>query len=511
MPDEKKLTVMTSKKNLSRRQFINSAALTSLAFTIVPRHVLGGPGYTAPSDKLNIAYIGCGTQGIREMCELIVRPDIQITSVCDPNKFSTDYIDWSPHGIRNGIRQVLQNPQWGEHLKGIPGGRDVGKELVDTYYSKVRNSSNYKGCTSYADFRELLEKEKDIDAVKVMTPDHLHAYISIAAMKKGKHVVIHKPIANRMYEARLTIDTARQTGVSTHLLAWSKRSDMELVNQWIKGGAIGRLREIHNWSNRPVWPQWTTAPTDTPPIPEGFNWDLWLGVVPDRPYHPNYTHNVFRGWYDFGGGSIADMGHYSLWPLFLTLGIHTAPLTAEACGTTTCTIDNQVCRGVRNDVAFPYSCTVRFTFPKQDTLPAFDLYWYDGGMRPPTPDELGDKPMPREGMLFVGDKGKIIAGFRCENPRLLADDKMKKHLKGAEPPAGTIEWGEEYWIDAFKNNKQSPGSFLYAGPVTETILLGGVALRAGKKLYYDSAQMKITNDESANKYFYREYRKGWEL
>jgi len=500
---------MTSKKNLSRRQFINSAALTSLAFTIVPRHVLGGPGYTAPSDKLNIAYIGCGTQGIREMCELIEHEDIQIVSVCDPNKYSTDYIDWSPHGIRNGIRHVLQDPQWGEHIKGIPGGRDVGQELVNTYYSKVKNLPRYNGCTSYADFRELLEKEKDIDAVKVMTPDHLHAYISIAAMKKGKHVVIHKPIANRMYEARLTIDTARKTGVSTHLLAWSKRSDMERVNQWIKAGEIGTLREIHNWSNRPVWPQWTSIPTDTPPIPEGFDWDLWLGVVPDRPYHPNYTHNVFRGWYDFGGGSMADMGHYSLWPLFLTLGINTAPLSAEACGTTTCTIENQVCRGVRNDVAFPYSCMVRFRFPKQETLPAFDLYWYDGGMKPPTPDELADKPLPREGMLFVGDKGKIIAGFRCENPRLLPDSKMKKYLENEKPPL--VELGELYWINAFKNNQPSPGSFLNAGPVTETILLGGVALRTGKKLLYDSAQMKITNDESANKYFYREYRKGWEL
>ena len=150
-----------------------------------------------------------------------------------------------------------------------------------------------------------------------MTPDHLHGYISIAAMKKGKHVVIHKPIANRMHEATTTIETAKKTGVSTHLLAWSKRSGNDLAKKWISEGLIGNLREIHNWSNRPVWPQWTSNPKDTPPVPPGFDWDLWLGVVPDRPYHPNYTHNVFRGWYDFGGGSIADMGHYSLWPLFL--------------------------------------------------------------------------------------------------------------------------------------------------------------------------------------------------
>jgi hypothetical protein len=502
---------MKSNRNINRREFIGSAAAASVAFTIIPRHVMGGPGFIAPSDKINLAYIGCGTQGLREMCELIVNPELQIVSVCDPNKMSTNYVDWSPNGIRDGIRKVLNDPTWGEKLKGIPGGRDIGQELVDKYYSKVTNVKNYKGCTSYADFRELLEKEKGIDAVKIMTPDHLHGYISIAAMKKGKHVVIHKPIANRMYEARLTIETARKTGVSTHLLAWSKLSGNVLVKKWINEGQIGTLREIHNWSNRPVWPQWTSNPTDTPPVPDGFDWPLWLGVVPDRPYHPNYTHNVFRGWYDFGGGSIADMGHYSLWPLFLTLGINTPAYSAEAWGTTTCAIDNQVCHGVQNNVAFPYSCIIRFKFHKQETLPPFDLFWYDGGMRPDTPEELGDGSLGREGMMFVGDKGKIIADFRTENPRLLPESKMKSYLNGQQPPKEENESGEKYWINAFKTKTQSPGSFLNAGAVTETILLGGVALRARTKVEYDSQNMKITNNEDANKYLYREYRKGWEL
>lgn len=501
---------MKTKHSISRRQFIDTTAKASLAFTIVPRHVLGGRGFIAPSDKLNIAYIGCGTQGLREMCDLLARPELQIVSVCDPNKMSTNYIDWSPNGIRNGIREVLNDPAWGSSYQGIPGGRDVGQELVEKFYSKQQHS-NFKGCSSYADFRELLEKEKDIDAVKIMTPDHLHGYIAIAAMKKGKHVVIHKPLANRMYEARLVIDTARQTGVSTHLLAWSKRPGAEQVKQWIAAGHIGQLREIHNWSNRPVWPQWTANPTDTPPVPDGFDWDLWLGPVPDRPYHPNYTHNVFRGWYDFGAGSIADMGHYSLWPLFLTLGINTAPYSAEAWGTTTSAIDNHVSHGVQNDVAFPYSCIVRFKFPQQTTLPPFELFWYDGGMRPNTPDELGNGSLEREGMMFVGDKGKIIAGFRCEHPRLLPDSKMQSVMQGQPMKKEEADRNDQYWIDAFKNKTQSPGSFLLAGPVTETILLGGVALRAKKRLEYNSRDMKITNDEAANKYFHREYRKGWEL
>ncbi len=218
---------MKSKKNMNRREFIGTAAAATAAFTVVPRHVLGGPGYVAPSDKINLAYIGCGTQGLREMVELLPNPNLQIVTVCDPNKFTTNYVDWSLEGIRNSIREVLEDKEWGKNLDGIPGGRDVGQEVVDKYYSLKQPSGTFKGCTSYADFRELLEKEKGIDAVKVMTPDHLHGTISIAAMKKGKHVVIHKPIANRVYEARLTIETARKTGVVTHLLAYSKRTGNE--------------------------------------------------------------------------------------------------------------------------------------------------------------------------------------------------------------------------------------------------------------------------------------------
>lgn len=502
---------MKTKGSINRREFIGTAAAASLAFTIVPRHTIGGVGFVAPSDKVNLAYIGCGTQGLREMCDLITNPALQIVSVCDPNKLSTDYVDWSPNGIRNSIREVLGDASWGEKFDGIPGGRDIGKELVEKYYGKAKNSGKYKGCNAYVDFRELLEKETGIDGVKIMTPDHLHGYISVAAMKKGKHVVIHKPLANRMHEARLVIETAKNTGVSTHLLAWSKRSGNEQVRKWISEGRIGTLREIHNWSNRPVWPQWTSNPTGTPPVPDGFNWDLWLGPVPHRPYHPNYTHNVFRGWYDFGGGSIADMGHYSLWPLFLSLGINTPPLSAEAYGTTTCAIDDHVSHGVKNDVAFPYSCIVRFKFPRQETLPAFELLWYDGGMKPSTPDELGDGILPREGMMFVGDEGKILAGFRCEKPVLLPESKMQAATGSATPPDEVVERGEDYWIDAFRNKTQSPGSFLLAGPVSETILLGGVALRSGKKVRYDTASMKITNDEDANKYLHREYREGWEM
>jgi hypothetical protein len=502
---------MTNSKKINRREFLGSAAAASLAFTVVPRQVLGGPGYVAPSDKITLGYIGCGTQGLREMASLIANPALQIVAVCDPNKFTTDYVDWSLNDVRNGIRRALGDNSWGEAIKGIPGGRDIGQEFVQKYYGKSKDSGTYKGCASYEDFRELLEKEKDLNAIKIMTPDHLHATVAIASMKKGKHVVTHKPIANRMYEARLTIDTAKKTGMSSHLLAWSKRPDNESIKKMISAGDIGTLREIHNWSNRPMWPQWQSNPTDTPAVPKDFNWALWLGPVPDRPYHPNYTHAVFRGWYDFGAGSIADMGHYSLFPLFRTLGINTPAISAEAYATTTCTLQNNVAVGVKNDVAFPLSCIIRFKFQAQPELPPFDLFWYDGGIKPVTPDEYSasGKSLEREGMMFVGDKGKIIAGFRGESPVLYAGKNITAAPKSATESSG--QDNNSVWIDSFKNNTQSPGSFIYTGPVTETILLGAVALRAGKKVEYDTVNMKITNIPEANKYLIREYRKGWEL
>lgn len=499
---------MGKSKRINRREFLGSATAASLAFTVVPRQVLGGTGYVAPSDKLTIGYIGCGTQGLREMVPLLENPAIQIVAVADPNKLTTDYVDWSPYGIRDSIRKVLGDNTWGESYKGIPGGRDIGQELVQKYYAKAKGSGSYK-CSSYEDYRELLEKEKDINAIKIMTPDHLHAAVAIASMKKGKHVVTHKPIANRMYEARLTIDTAKKSGLSTHLLAWSKRPGYDIIRKWINEGAIGNLKEIHNWSNRPVWPQWQSNPVDTPPVPKDFNWALWLGPVPDRPYHPNYTHNVFRGWYDFGAGSIADMGHYSLFPLFLTLGINSPAVSAESYATTTRTIVNNVSTEVKNDVAFPLSCVVRFKFKAQAGLPDFDLFWWDGGIRPANPEEWekAGKVLEREGMMFVGDKGRIMAGFRGEDPVLISGGKITQSKKEVQERRNT----NEVWIDSFKNNTQSPGSFIYAGPVTETILLGGVALRAGKKVEYEASAMKITNLPDANKYLVREYRKGWEL
>jgi hypothetical protein len=499
----------------SRRKFLGTAAGVA-AFTIVPRHVLGGVGAVAPSEKITLALVGAGTQGLREMSSLLSIPEIQVVSVCDPNKHAAGYRDWSARGLLEDLRKLLGKSDWGAGTEGtIPGGRDVGKDLIETYYAGNRPGGSFKGCSSYADFRELLDKEKDLNAVKIMTPDHLHGIVSIAAMKKGKHVMVHKPIANRLKEAKLVIDTARKKAVATYFLPWGANGSMDQVMAWIKEGAIGTLREIHNWTNRPVWPQYATVPTDTPPVPEGFDWDLWLGPERERPYHPNYTHMVFRGWYDFGGGTLADMGHYSLWTVFNALELE-APTVIEPMLSHNCAFQGDVSTTVRNDFSFPTASVVRFKFPAKGSRPAVDLFWHDGGMRPPTTPELEEdgKEFEPEAMMFVGDKGKILGGFHVENPRLIPERRMQGYKApesaGRRRERGEVPSGLRQWIAACKGGQQSPGSFLNAWPISEAVNLWAVALRTGRKLQYDAENMKITNVPDANKYLSREYRKGWE-
>lgn len=498
---------------LNRREFLGSAATVAASISIVPSNVIAGLGKVPPSDQITVANIGCGTQGLREMGELLQNPKVRVVAVCDSNKFSTDYIDWSANGIRNDIREVLEDNSWWEGKPGIPGGRDIGQEYVEKYYAKNKPSRRYKGCASYEDFREFFAKEKGVDAVKIMTPDHTHASIALAAMNKGIHVVTHKPISNRLIEGRKVIEKAKESGVITHLLAWSDRPEYRQIKAWMDEGLIGELKEIHNWSYRPVWQQWAKRPTDIQVIPAGFNWDLWLGPVPDMPYHKNYTHNVFRGWYEFGGGSVADMGHYSLFPLFETLGITKSPTSARAFGTTTREEINQVYQWVENEVAFPANCMIKWKFPEQVSLPAFDLYWYDGGMKPFASEELeiDGKDTPDEGLLLVGTKGKILGGFRGENPLLLPESKMAARPATERIDSGSVERNTAAWVEAIQSGVQTPGSFIRAQTITDTINLASVALRANKKVDFDAELIQITNDENANQFLTRQYRAGWEI
>ncbi len=502
--------------DVDRRKFTNSMVASGV-FTIVPRHVLGGAGYVPPSDKLTMAHIGMGTQGFNELGGLLANPEIQIVAVCDPNLESSDYVEWGKNSVRNRIRTLLGDPAWRENASGCPGGREIGRQVINAYYARERQAWKYQGCRAYADFRELFAKEKGIDVVKIMTPDHLHAPISIAAMNKGIHVLVHKPLSNRLYESRRVIETARKTKVVTHFLPYGSGDAMRLIVARINAGVIGKLREVHNWSARPMWPQYTEIPADRPPVPKGLDWDLWLGPEHDRPYHPHYTHAVFRGWYDFGGGSLADMGHYSLWPVFTGFNLG-APLSVQAWQTHYCSIVDQVSKRVKNDFSFPAACTIQFKYAARGDMPALDLFWYDGGMRPRVPEEMAseDKDLSPEGIMFIGDEGKIVAGFAGQNPQIYP--KSKSDLLGISPVPprggsrrGTDQGRRELWLEAIKGGPPSPGAFPNAAALSDSVNLGAVALRTGRKILFDSENMKITNVPEANKYLFREYRKGWEL
>jgi hypothetical protein len=339
----------------------------------------------------------------------------------------------------------------------------------------------------------------------------------MAAMRRGKHVLVHKPLSNRLIEGKQVIEMARNSKVITHLIPWDSNGDMTPVMAMINAGNIGTLKEVHNWTNRPVWPQYPIIPTDTPPVPQGLEWDLWLGPETTRPYHPNYTNMVFRGWYDFGGGSMADMGHYSLWTVFKALELE-KPILVEPNLSHICGMHDPVPFQIHNDFSFPMASSVRFKYPAKGNRPAIDLCWYDGGMRPAIPMELLDqnKELPAEGMLFVGDKGKILAGFQVESPHLISG-------MGADSaqtaPASTAQTNQvqrgaaalQLFADAVHSGQQFPGSFREAEFITEAINLYAVALRSWKMLKYDADNRTITNASDANKYLSREYRPGWDI
>jgi hypothetical protein len=275
---------------------------------------------------------------------------------------------------------------------------------------------------------------------------------------------------------------------------------------------------------RPMWPQYPTLPTDTPPVPAGFDWNLWLGPSLDRPYHPNYTHTNFRGWYEFGGGSIADMGHYSLWPIFQLLDLD-SPISVESTPSHVCTVSDQLCVRIKNDYSFPAACTIRMRFAPKGERAALDILWYDGGIKPPVPEELmaENKELAEEGMMFVGDKGKILGGFRSDNPQLIPEASMRAYRTAnnlSEPaprqPGGRQGGGpsarDAAWIKAFKGGPASYGDFLLARPICDAVNLASISLRlGGRRLLWDSAGAKITNIPEANRFLTREYRPGWEL
>jgi len=442
------------KHGMSRREFVGAVA----AFSFVPRHVLGGRGHKPPSDKLNIAGVGVGGRGASDL-QAVSSENIVV--LCD--------VDW-------------------RHAAGT--------------------FRRYPRAKKYKDFRVMLEKEdKNIDAVVVATPDHVHAPASMMAIKMGKHVYCEKPLTHSVYEARQLAEAARKAGVATQMGNQGQASEQtRLMCEMIWSGAIGPVREVHVWTDRPnrglnsvYWPQGVDRPKETPPVPDGLDWDLWLGPAPERPYHPAYVPFKWRGWWDFGTGALGDIGCHALDPVFRALKLK-APVSVEA-----------ICTLV-NTETYPLASVVHYEFAARGDMPACRVVWYDGGMRPPRPAELEPgRQIGSNGKLFIGDDGKML------EERLIPESRMKEYGK----PPRVLERSPGHhveWIEACKGGKPAGSNFDHAGPLAEAVLLGNVSLRPElkeivnrQKLLWDPEKFEITNVPEANRFLRREYRRGWTL
>ncbi|MGH9541291.1 MAG: Gfo/Idh/MocA family protein [Terriglobales bacterium] len=494
---------------MTRRDFVGAGAAAA-ALTLLPRSALGLP--TVPSDRpIRLASIGVGAQGTRVMMDFLKIPDVRVIAVCDVNRESADYSEWGPGELVGKQRKLVGDPNWGSDWKGPTCGRAPAARLVDAYYKKTLPSGEQRPCAQYNDFRELLARERDLDAVVVCTPDHWHAQISVYALRHGKHVFCQKAMAHTIAECAQMAQAARQTGLATQVAVMNEASDATRhLTEWVAAGVIGPVRAVHNWSQRPYWPQGLARPQETQPVPDGLDWDLWLGPAPLRPFHHIYLPFVWRGWYDFGEGAIGDMGNYSFDTMFRVLEL-TAPVTVEASSTPLF------------PESFPVGELVRWDFPARGHRPPVAIHWYDAHLRPPrplelAPGELMSDPGDGEGMLFVGDKGKILCGFEGEHPRLIPTARMNAFTP---PPDNLPKSPGAYreWLDAIRGGPAPRANFEFEQPVVEALLLGCIAVRCGTKLAWDTdnkriislAEGKPDDLEAANAQIAPPRRWPWEL
>jgi predicted dehydrogenase len=511
-------------KPISRRTFITKAAATTATLMIVPRHVLGR-GFAPPSDMLNIAGIGVGGMGRTNLINLSTQ---NIVALCD--------VDWGYANrgfdrLDNEISTLQKRIQ--DPASAPP--QPQGAPPFDPTKAKIRldrmmrlKSDHLPKAKRHQDYREMFDKQKDIDAVFVATPDHMHAAIALAAMDLKKHVYVQKPLTWSVAEARKLSQRAKETQVATQMgNQGHSLDDARTAVEYVQSGAIGEVREIHIWTNRPLgfWPQGVPRPeplkdstqplgwsgrdvntrlaaaeaTGATPPPDGLAWNLFLGVGPDVPYYPIYHPFNWRGWVDWGVGAIGDMGahliDHSMWALELGF-----PTSVETISTPF------------NGASYPLATQTFYDFPARGAMPPVKLTWYDGGLLPRKPVELGDNEELNKGggALLIGSKGKLLHDTYGMYPRLLP---KSLHDSVGKPPQKLPRIpGEEHemnWVAAAKGTTQASSPFEYASRLTEVMLLGVVALRAGKKIEYDGAAMQITNIAAANDYLQRQPRQGW--
>ncbi len=498
---------------LPRREFVRNAAAAAAAFTLLPSQGRGATRRIAPSDRVNIAAVGVGGMGRQNLAALSSQ---NLVALCD--------VDWA-----------FVDTRFADIPKQIESATQRVKDATDPL-QKERAQRQLQGWADlqpqipkakrYTDYREMLAKQKNIDAVVIATPDHTHALIALAAMDLGKHVYVQKPLAWSVEECRRLSQKATSTGLQTQMGNQGHSSDdARLVNEYIQSGAIGTVTEVHAWTNRPLshWPQGIPRPAPLPanaaalpwnmdgfnkrvagamgsaPLPDKLAWDLFLGPSRFIEYHPIYHPFNWRGWTDWGVGAIGDMGAHLLDSVFWSLDLD-MPSTVE----TTSTPYNQD--------SYPAASTTYYEFAAKGTRPAVKLTWYDGGLTPPKPVEMGEEELNKGGgVLYIGTKGKLMHDTYGFNPRLLPKSLHESTGKPKETYARIKTSHEMNWVDAIRGTQKTTSPFEYSARLTEIMLLGIAALNAGKKIEYDAANMKIRNVTDSDSLLKRKYRAGWEL
>jgi len=473
-----KTKVKLHETKLTRRQFMGGAAISTAAFMVVPGSVLGLRGATSPNEKLNLAGVGIGGQGGSDLANM---GSENIVALCDVDKAHAAHI-----------------------------------------------FRKYPRAKQFTDYRKMLDEMKEIDGIVVATPDHHHAFASMEGIKRGKNVYCEKPLTHSVWESRQLAKAAHAAKVATQMgnqgqASGETRGLCELV--W--SGIIGKVHEAHIWTDRPsrglfdvYWPQGVPRPKETPPVPSTLDWDLWIGPAPMRPYNPIYVPFQWRGWWDFGTGALGDIGCHAMDPVFRALKLG-APVSVQASSTRV------------NEDSFPLGSMVTYHFPARSAapqannchitgltgiaaggieMPPCKLVWYDGGLRPPRPEGLPEgRRMGDNGRMLVGEKGFILGN--SVYPESLASEAGAIKRSIPRSPGHYREW-----IEACKGGKPAGSNFDWAGPLAESVLLGNVALRVQLreeltlyKLLWDSADLKVSNLEDANKFVRTEYRTGWSL